>query len=265
MGPSSLMGFQSWLEAGPARRVVLTAGDPAAVPEPGLRRSAPAVLPQPRHRVVGREDAVRVDGAADPGQLGPRRVGVRRAGVDRALGEVQVRAGRWRTAPAPRSAGRRPRGPGRPVSGVAAIATREGDELGVEVREHPGRPRAGGPARRRAGAARRASSEVCGVRDRPRARKASTAASGSEPSMALSETNGRAALGVHVQADQRLGRHPGEGVDLRAQRPQPGEQLRAALVGVRARRRRRRTSWRPRRKSGQLGHRREPHARGTRW
>ena len=38
MGPSSLMGFQSWLEAGPARRVVLTT---RAGPAPA-RRSAVA-------------------------------------------------------------------------------------------------------------------------------------------------------------------------------------------------------------------------------
>ena len=101
---------------------------------------------------------------------------------------------------------------------------------GVEAVE--GSRRLGGPPR-----AHRAAAAAWGAEQRRRARlsrKASTAASLGPQHRAVRD-RGAPPSGVHVQVDQRLGRHLWQRVDLGA-RSQPGEQWVGAVVGVERRR-----------------------------
>ena len=117
------------------------------------------------------------------------------------------------------------------ISGVVAIATREGGVCRVDRRRARRGPRARGPGRRRAGAARPTSSEDVEpgpdlLEERVDRRVAELA-----DERAVRDA-GRRALGVHVQPDQRPGRHPVEGVDLGAEAAQQAEDRAASRVAA---------------------------------
>ena len=198
---------------------------------PGWRPvSAAALLVEPRDRVVGHERPVRVDRATGCRPAGARRRRRRRSsGVDRALGEVEVLPA---VGPRRQRLGQRAprrRGRARAISGVAAIATGERDELRRRGATARRRPRAGGPAHRRAGAARPAAA-TCSASGPTGVEEGLDAGLRERAEHRESETNGRRALGVHVQPHQRLGRHPGERVDLGREGAQAGAASPAPVV-----------------------------------
>ena len=243
MSPASLMGFQSWLEAGPpgtdwnrkpSRRRLQTALQLAPTRVQTGADSAQLVgWPFSKSRGTGWLAAKTPCGSMAlrmPVELRPHVRAVRRAGVDRVLGEVEVLT----------TVRERRQGLGQ-ADGVRVRlgAHLRGDRHAAGEREELRRPAGTGrrhPRGERPSAPpswRSSATSSDDVASGPAsARNASTAASGNEPSIALSEANGAPPSGSMCRRTSDLaGTRPKVSISG-LQRAQAGEQLGAALVGA---------------------------------